>query len=411
MTGNYQAALDELDPMLEIYPGDSLLISIYAESCIKKAEVRLKEKNPDVALETLQKAIEIAPENYELYRLQGQAYEQKKEWELAYKSYAKYKPGYAELSEYNHLLEEVSHHTLNNSVSIEYQSARPGSEDVISGNAYVEYSHEFKNHDALTAGLAYAGRDGAVAQGDTEMTRGGTGIQVSGGYEHIFTDRLTGKAELAVANRYFPIVMGRLSGTYDLKNDWQLSAFASYRLLRSYSGVYGWQKEIVGYDSYTNTPIYGEPEYVRTGWQESKKSMVQVGAGASKTIDKFVLSGGLSGLLFDSSVYFNSNVKMQFFPVEGNSSNIYAVGGVGSAPESSLIDRSMPVSFDKLNSFVGVGGSYFVNRWMTVGVAGTWYTMLSQSERLTTTYIANDPYIREDYRNYFYLHALVKISF
>ena len=102
---------------------------------------------------------------------------------------------------------------------------------------------------------------------------------------------------------------------------------------------------------------------------------------------------------------------MKFFPQEGNASNIFAVAGLGTAPESSLIDRSLPVGFNKLNTFVGFGGSYFVNRWLTFTLSGTWYTMLSQSERLTTTYIANDPYIREDYRNYFYVHAGAMITF
>lgn len=409
-SGNNDAALKEIAPLLEEYAGDSMLIALFVESNIEKAKQYMHEKNPDEALRVLSTAIDLDPNNSELYYLQGQAYEQKKYWDLAYESYRKYKPGYAELAEYNHHLEELSRHTLKNSLSLEYQQARPGSEDVISGNAYLNYTHVCDTANAFNVGLAYAGRDGAVQQGDTEMTRGGTGIQLSGGYEHQFTNRITGKVEAAVANRYFPIVMARLSGTYDFNNDWQASAFASYRLLRSYAGTYGWQSEIVGYDG-ANKPIYGNPQYIRTGWEESKKSMWQLGAGVTKTLDKFVLGGGVSGLYFDKKLYFNSNVKMQFFPMDGNTSNIFAVGGVGTAPESSLIDRSMPVGFNKVNTFVGIGGSYFLNRWITLGLSGTWYTMLSQSERLTTTYIANDPFVKEDYRNYFYAHGSVTIHF
>lgn len=411
LAGDHKATLAEITPLLKEYAGDSLLIALYAESTVQMAQQYLKSHQPELALEVVQAALDFAPDNQELYFVQGQAYEQQKEWMLAYESYKKYKPGYAELAEFKRHMEELFHHTLRNTLSLECQLARPGNEDVLSGNAYVNYSHLFGRRSTLYAGLAYAGRDGATRQSDTEMTRGGTGIQLSAGFEYEFTRRFTGKIEAAYATRYFPITMGRLSASYLFNHDWTLSAFASYRMLRSYAGIYGWQKPVVGYNEATGKPIYGDPEYVRTGWNESTKHMWQVGLGVSKELGKFVLSGQVSGLLFAKKYYFNSNVKMQFFPAEGSRSHLFATLGIGSAPESSLIDRSMPVGFNELNSFVGAGGSWFINRWLTLQLSGTWYTMLSQSERLTTTYIANDPYIREDFTNYFYVHASALISF
>lgn len=411
LSGNHHATLEEITPLLKEYVGDSLLINLYVDSSIDIANDFLRAKQADEAITVLQTAQSVAPDKTELYYLMGQAYEQKKQWKKALECYKLYKPGYAEWAEYRHHMEELSHDTLRNALSLEYQQARPGNEDVISSNAYLNYSRVLSDRSTLDVGLAYAGRDGATSESDTEMTRGGTGIQLSGGWEHQFTDRITGKVEAAVASRYFPIIMARLSGTYELRNDWQLSAFASYRLLRSYSGVYGWQSPIVGYDNVTGEPIMGTPEYIRKGWEESKKSMFQLGVGATKTLDQFTLGAELSGLYFAKKLYFNSNVKMKFFPQEGNSSHLFAVGGVGTAPESSLIDRSLPVGFNKVNTFAGLGGSYFVNRHITLGLTGTWYTMLSQSERLATTYIVNEPFIKEDYRNYFYIHANVLISF
>lgn len=411
LSGNHRATLDEIAPLLKEYVGDSLLINLYVESSMDIARDFLKAKDSDSALEVLDAAQKIDPDNLELYYLQGLAYEQKKQWMKAYQCYKMYKPGYAEWAEYRHHMEEISQHTLKNSISLEYQQARPGNEDVISSNAYLNYSRSIGERSVFDVGMAYAGRDGAVDESDTEMTRGGTGIQLSAGWEYNFTNRLTGKIELAGATRYFPIVMARVSGTYELPRDWQLSAFASYRLLRSYAGVYGWRSPVVGYDNVTGNPIYSTPEYVRTGWAESRKSMGQLGVGATKTLGMFSLGGEVSGFIFDKKGYFNSNLKVKFFPKEGNSSHIFAVGGVGTAPESSLIDRSLPVAFNKVNTYVGLGGSYFVNRHLTLGLNGTWYTMLSQSERLTTTYIANDPFVREDYRNFFYVHGNVLISF
>lgn len=411
LSGNHKAMYDEIVQLLDDYPGDSLLISLYVESIIEIAQEYLKDKQPEEALQVVQSALRFAPDNSELYYYQGVAYEHLKEWDNAYKSFLKYKPGYAEVSEYHHHLEQILNHKLNNSISLEYQQARPGSEDVISGNAYINYAHKFSTRNTLYAGMAYAGRDGSTKQSDTEMTRGGVGVQLSGGWEHSFNNRLSGKIEAAIASRYFPILMARLSGSYLFDKEWTLSLFASYRMLRAYTGVYGWEKPVIGYDKTTDKPIYGDAEYIRKGWHEAKRSMLQAGANLSKTLGQFNLSGEVSGMYFTRSLYFNTNFKMQFFPQEGNATHIFAVGGVGTAPESSLIDRSMPVGFKDLNSFVGLGGSYFANRWLTFGLAGTWYTMLLQSERLETTYTVNDPYIRDDYRNYFYLHASVKISF
>lgn len=411
MSGDHRATLDEIAPLLEEYVGDTLLVNLYVESCIDIAEDLLRKHNPDDALLIIQTAQSVAPDVTELYYLQGRAYEEKKQWRKASESYKKYKPGYAEWAEYRRHLEEIGRHTLRNTLTLEYQQARPGTEDVISGNAYLNYSRSCTERSTLNFGLGYAGRDGATDQSDTEMTRGGTGLQLSAGWEHRFTQRFTGKIEAAAASRYFPILMARLTGSWEMRRDWQFTAFASYRMLRSYSGVYGWQSPIVGYDTMTGTPIYGTPEYIRKGWTESKKDMGQLGVGLTKTIAHFSLGGEVSGLYFDAKYYVNANLKMKIFPVEGSSSHLFAVGGAGTAPESSLIDRSLPVAFNKLNTFVGLGGTYFVNRHVTLGLAGTWYTMLLQSERLTTTYIANDPYIREDYRNYYYIHATVLFSF
>lgn len=411
IAGNNEETLKEIAPLLEEYGGDSMLIALYVETNLELAKDYLAAKEPDKALSVLKAALELDPDNSELYYYQGKAYEQKKEWELAYLSYRKYKPGVTEVGEHKHLLEEMFHHTLRNSLSFEYQQARPGNEDIISGNAYVNYSHICNSRTNFDIGLAYAGRDGASSQGHTEMTKGGTGLQLSGGLEHDFTKRFSAKFELAAATRYFPIIMARATGNIELPRQWMLTPFASFRLLRSYAGTYGWQKPVIGFDKVTETPIYGDAEYIRLGWHESKKSIIQLGLGATKTIENFSLGGELSGLLFGSTFYFNSNLKLKFFPQDGSKSNLFAVAGAGTAPESSLIDRSMPVVFNKLNTFVGLGGSYFVNRSITLNISGTWYTMLSQSERLATTYIANDPYIQQDYRNYFYIHGGVIISF
>lgn len=411
MEKKYDEAVAILYPMLDTYMGDSTLINAFAENSDLYAEKLMKDKDLDKALNVVDTALIYNKDNQALILRKALIYEQKKDWENAHFWYKMYKPDFSELATYNRHMEELLNHTLKQRIQFEYQQARLGSEDVITGNAYLTYVRTTKKNEYSFI-LNYAGRDGTSGkEGETELTKGGTGLQFGAAWQHDFTERLTLKGQVAYGTKYFPKLTFGLSGTYDLKNDWQLTARASYRMLKAYKGVYGWEKPVVGYDKFTEEPIYGEAEYTRVGWDGSYKGLIQAGLGANKTINQFVLGGGLDAFFLSGSFYYNGNLKMQFFPLDGNKTNFFATCGAGTAPESSLIDRSLAVSFKDINSFVGMGVYYFVNRWFNVGLDGTWYTMLSQSETLTTNYIATDAIIRKDYKNYFYWHLNVTLNF
>lgn len=411
LSGNHLATLDQIKPLLNEYVGDTLLINLYVDSSIDIACDHLKAKQTDEAINVLEAAQNVAPNNYELYNLLGQAYEQKKQWSKALEYYKKYKPAYTEWAEYRHHTEELTHRTHKNTLTLEYQQARPGNQDNITSNAYVDYARNVNHRATIDVGIAYAGRDGATSDDDTEMTRGGSGIQLSSGWDWQVTKHFTAKLEAAAATRYFPIIKGRLTATCPLPADWQLTTHASYRLLRTYTGIYGWQSPITGYDNVTGTPITGTPEWVRKGWQETKKSMIQIGAGITKTLSIFNLGAEITGHYLAHKFYYNTNAKITIYPRQGNSSHLYAIAGIGTAPESTLIDRSLPLSYNKTNTHAGLGGSCFINRHITLRLGGTWYTILAQSEHLDNTYIVNEPLIKEDYRNYYYIHANLLISF
>lgn len=408
--GEYRESLNTLRPLLDVYVADSTIVGAYAESSELLALQCLKQKHPYEAMAVVDSALVYSPMNRSLLYTKGLVFEQLKEYDKAYTYFKMYKPDYSELSAYNRHMEEVLNHTLKNTLSFEYQQARLGTEDIITGNAYLSYTRKYARNE-YTFGLAYAGRDGTGDKNATDMTRGGTGVQASVAWQHRFTERLTAQAMLAGATRFFPRITARLSASYELPKEWVLSLQASYRNVESYTGIYDWVSEVIGYDKVTGHALYGDPEYARVGWKRSYKSLFLLGGGLSKTLGQFTLTGGVDGFLLGKNIYVNGNGKVQFFPLDGNRSHFFAVGGVGNAPESSLIDRSLPAGFNDLNTFVGMGGQYVLNRWMTFALTGTWYTMLNQAEMLATTEVENIPGIRKDYKNYFYIHANVLISF
>lgn len=411
----YEEARELLRPLFEVYVADSMIVNAYAENSDLLALRCLKRKDVDQAMMVVDSALVLCPGNMSLIYTKGLIYERMKDYENAYLCFKQYKPGFDELSSYKKHMEDLLHHRYRNSLNFEYQQARLGSQDAITGEASLTYTRTALKNE-YTLGLTYAGRDGRadkVEGNETDLTKGGIGLQLNGGWQHQFGRRLTGKANLALANRYFPTVSATLSAEYELRHDWMLTARANYRLLNSYKGIYDWRAEFKGYDALGHE-LYGDPEYVRVGWEKSRKSMFQLGVGFMKPLGHFVLQAGADGFLLtgkDLNVYVNGNVKMQYFPVEGRSTHFFAVCGAGTAPESSLIDRSMPVGFKDVNAFVGMGGNYFINSRISIGLSGTWYTMLSQQEGLTTSFIVNDPIVRTDYKNYFYIHANVAISF
>lgn len=408
--GEYREALDIIRPLLDTYVGDSIVIGAYTENSENLALECLKQKHPYEAMAVVDSALVYDNFNNSLLYTKGLIYEQMKDYKNAYIYLKMYKPGYGELSSHNRHIEEIMNHNLRNSLSFDYQQARLGSEDAITGNAYLTYTRKNPINE-YSFMLSYAGRDGTSDEGATDLTRGGTGIQLGASWQHQFTHRFALQATGAWSNKYFPNWTARLSGTYDLPREWQLSAQASWRWIRSYQGIYGWKAPVIGYDPIMKENIYGDPEYVRTGWKDSNKSLWQLGIGVSKTIEQFLLGANVDGFMLDNKFYINGNAKVQFFPVEGSRTHFFANGGVGTAPESSLIDRSMPVGFDNLNTFVGMGGFYFINRSIAVSLSGTWYTLLNQAEHLTTNYIQSAPEIKKDYKNYFYLHSSVLLSF
>lgn len=155
--------------------------------------------------------------------------------------------------------------------------------------------------------------------------------------------------------------------------------------------------------------------YSFDGWQHKYEGLTQVGLSAQRTINRFIVQGSVDAFNMNKKLYFNGSLKGQFFPMEGSRTHVFASGGVGTAPQTELLDNSMPAGFSKLNTFVGAGLMWFFNRHIAGALTGTWYTMYSSQEVQTGIWGGDYSTISSssntEYKNMYYIQGSVVVAF
>ncbi len=413
--GNYEQALAMIRPQLDIYQGDSTLTRAYAEYSINLANKQAKSKAYSTAIATLDSALVFNHNDRELLYNKGLLFEKMKQYDSAYVYQKYYRPTLMDFQEHKKHLEELLGRGYPNEVSIMYQQARPGDEDILSANAFASYTRHNK-HDDYTYKVGYAGRDG---NGDDSLTNedqesGGTGIQLGFDWTHRMKAERWKRWSYTVggawASKYFPRLYAHATVSYENDNNWIFDVHGSYRKIKVYKQAYAW---IVNTEKVESS----DPDYIlaKDGWTAHRLSLWQLGVGAQKTWDNIIGMATADGFVMNRHFYYNGVLKGQFFPIEGSRTHVYASVGVGNAPQTELLDTSMPSGFSKLNTFVGGGLMYFFNRHLAGSLSGTWYTMYrsqkiqsgvwgSESSTLSTTSSTN-------YKNMFYIQGEVVILF
>jgi tetratricopeptide (TPR) repeat protein len=403
----YSEAVALLRPELDIYVGDSTVVGAFAESSMRLALDQSKAKAYNSAIATLDTALVYSAGNRELLYTKGLVYESMHEYDSAYVYQKYYKPTLMDYREHSRHLNELQHQGFRNELSLIYQQSRPGSEDVISANAFATYTRKNKYNDYAFS-LSYAGRDGKSSDnlGTKDMESGGTGIQLGVDWKHRIKDSSWAfGVGAAWASKYFPEITLRAHVEKELKKQWLLNLHASYRQLKIYEKVYS-----VQWDEAERQYVY-----VHTGWDGTSKGLIQVGLTGQKTIEQFIIQGSTDVFMLNSKMYVNGQVKGMFYPIEQSKTSIYAVVGVGNAPQTELIDNSLPTGFSKLNTFVGAGLMWFFNKHIAGALSGTWYTMYRSQEVQTGSVddgiMSITSSSNTDYKNVFYIQGQVLICF
>lgn len=412
--GEYEKSIALLRPQLDVYSGDSTLVGAFAENSQALALYLTKKKAYREAISTLDSALVFNIGNRELLYTKGLIYEKMHQYDSAYVYQKFYQPTLMDYREHSRHLEEILNRGLNNELTLMYQYARPGDEDVMSANAGATYTHKNVYND-ITGSINYAGRDGIAGSNlGKEMESGGTGVQLGLEWNHRFHNDSRWSCMLGAswASKYFPQIMAKAGVGCDVGRDWNLGLHVSYRRLHAYSRNYEWQPN-PEYDP--NNPDSDPEIYIPTTWEHHYRNLFQAGLTAEKTIDKFLLQGGVDVFLLMRKLYINGQVKMQFFPIEGSKAHLFATGGVGNAPQTELLDNSMPAGFSKINTFVGGGLLWPLNRYLAGAVSGTWYTMYRSQNTYAGIWDPKTPVITSseatDYKNMFYLQLSAIISF
>ena len=392
--GDDRQAIDIMSPLLETYIGDSTVIGTYVASCQSLAQKYMKKKQYDSAMALVDSALTIWPTHTELLYTKGLIYKDMREYDKAFEYMNMYKPSLAELPAHRRLLNDVLSKTYSNTLEFEYQQARRGTSPSISANAAARYTRRTLRNE-YTFELNYLGRDGTADEGASEMVEGGTGVMVGGQLKHHFSKQFNAYGKVGWANKYFPEWTIKGGVSYELPRSWTLNLDGSFRRIQTYEGVFEQRAD----------------KYVVLGWLRKFKRLYSASLGVSKAYDQFIVSGGVNGFVLTNNFFFSGQAKLQFFPVEGDHSNIFATAGLGTAPENSIIDMSLPSTFDHLNTFVGLGGYYNFNQHLGFSLSGTWYTMYTQNEGQTSGLLETNPSFAITYINMFYVNASVVINF
>lgn len=410
--GDNIGAVKLLRPELDVYIGDSALVKAFAECSRNLAMEQAKAKAYNSAIATLDTALMFHHGDRELLYTKGLVYETMHEYDSAYYYQKYYKPTLMDFREHSRHLEELQGRSFNNEVTIMYQQARPGSEDVISANAFATYQYK-RILNNYSFGLAYAGRDGSVRSNLTkeEVESGGTGVMLSFDWQHLFEDSPWNfTVGASWGSKYFPQISIRGTIEREFGQNWLVNLHGSYRSISAYTRKYAWIEN-------TEKVQPTDPDYVLSfqSWNHHFLDLVQFGLTGQRTMEQFVVSGSLDGFCMNRKFYINGQLRGQFFPIEGSRTHVFAMGGAGNAPQSELLDFSMPAGFSKLNTFVGGGLTWFLNKHIAASLTGTWYTMYNSSEVQTGMYGADlliiDQVSNTKYKNMFYIQGAIMATF
>lgn len=400
----YERAVDLLRPELNTYPGNQNLIGAFSENSEYLALQLLKKHQPQTALEVTDTALVFDPNNPSLLLTKGMAYEAMHLYDSAYVYQKLYKPGLGEVQSHKRHLEGLQSRSYKNEIDIEYLQSRYAEADILTSVASISYTRKLKN-DAITERINYAGRDGSTAGNDLEeQVPGGVGIQVQAEWEHRFSTRWSAMANLALANKYFPQVVANVQISHTFRNDITAELHASYRRIETYKKSFRWEE-----DNYE--PEAGYSGWVFDHWDKDRHNLFNIGAGISKDWEYISLGGKVNGFLLNSKLYANASAQLKFFPLNDGRTSITVLGGLGTAPEASMIDNAMPNSFDHLNTTVGLGGTYMLNKHISIGIMGTWNTYYNQMNQRTGDFSNFTEYLETKYRNLYNIYGQVYIYF
>lgn len=400
--GEYGRVVDMLHPWLAKYPHNEGIVGAYAENSELLAYQLIKEHHPDSAIAVVDSALRFDADNEALYMAKGVAYESMRDYDSAYHYQLKYTPGSAEAASFKRHLDGLESRSYKNEVGVEYLQGRYGEADVITSVATASYTRIAEN-DIFNARLNYSGRDGSAAGDDPEdQEPGGVGVQGQVSWTHSLSPKWSFSLTGGLATKYFPKFMAEAKVERYFDRDVTLDVHAGYRRISTYAKDYRWE--------ITNVET-GEGGWVFDGWDENRTNVFSLGVGSTKYWERIALGGKVDGYINSAKLYVNAAAQFKYYPLNDGRTSIIVTGSAGTAPEANMIDYAMPGTFDRLNTSVGLGGIYMINKHLSAGLMGEWHTFYTQTNERTGGAWDYTETLNTRYRNLYNVHLQLYVHF
>lgn len=387
----YAEALAILNPQK---PGESFprqqLINPFVGTTVDFVIMLLQNKMPDLAIQRIDMALEYDPDNKELKYLKGVAYEQLKDYKLAYEYQSRnYDPSNAELRSWEENMRYFRYRSYTNRFDISYTSAHydTRNEDLASvGHMYslasLTYSHLWKRH-TLTLQGSYKASDGYNGLGGYET--GGVGLEGLAQWDVILNRRWSMMLNGSYGTKLFNRVGANLAFTVDVGRGWDLTLKGGYRL---------------------TLPMYlydhKEGEWIE-GYE--RHNLVMVSPSVWKSWDRVKLGANVDLISLDlKNYYYNTTFKSKFFVNNDNVSSVGVYAGFGSFPELTFFDQTTMNGITNMNAMVGADFMYLITKNLSVSVAGFWNTYYNPS-------FTSDGYAVDSYKNIYTWNVSLHLAF
>lgn len=344
-----------LHEQVKLNPFHDPLVNTFSFTTEQYAGQLLKEKDFKVALGVLDTALVYKEDDKTLKYMKGIAFEGLKKYDSAYQYQKYFEPTIMEYEDFKHHLNFLASRTYKNSIGISHLRARYGDDYSISTISSAEFTHQNFKGSSYTGRLNYAGREE------------GKGIQGQIEWVSAWSDELSTRIDLALANKFFSRVSFNAAAVYEFKSPWEAEIGVGYR------------------NFYTSQNLFN------------------LNFGATRVFEDLRLSAKLSNFLLDSdgklTYLYSVGGKAQYY-LNNPKNYLLAVGSVGNSPDIEILDNQFYTSFNVFNAMVGAGVGRNLSKNIGASVLGTWYNF--QSEK-----IANDIL----YRNFYNLYFQLNVSF
>ncbi|MCH5215055.1 MAG: tetratricopeptide repeat protein [Muribaculaceae bacterium] len=353
------------------------------------AGLLLKEKKPELAMEKLDTALQYDATNRELLYLKGVAYEQMKDYGQAWDyQYKYYNPSNAEQQQWQQHMRYLKYRSYKNRVEASYTAGYfdTRNEELASiGHLYsiatVTYSRLAKNN-TYTGQISYKGMDGYQ---DIEYNPGGFGLEFLAQWEHVFSQKWSGMANISYGTKFFNLIGANVSASLTLPKGWVPSLKLGYRLTSPTYNLKGKEENVIKYD-YRRYNLFILTPSITKSWER-----INV-AGA---VDLFAMGKG---------IYYNVGLKGKVFINDDNISSVGLLAGFGSFPELNFFDQSALTNITHSNAMVGIEGMYLLTNNFALSLNGSWNTYYNPL-------MLPEGGLRDAYRNVFSFSLGLHVAF